>query len=70
VLDGGAGNDRLDGGDGRDVFAGGEGNDTIFAIDGLSERIDCGPGRDTVYFDPNDTFVDCERLNQVVFLPE
>lgn len=70
LLVGGAGNDRLDGSDRRDEFVAGEGNDVVFAVDGIAERIDCGPGRDTVYFDPEDTIVDCERLHQVVEIPE
>jgi RTX calcium-binding nonapeptide repeat (4 copies) len=70
VLVGGLGNDRLDGSDRRDEFLAGEGNDVVFAVDGIAERIECGPGRDTVYFDPDDTLVGCERLNQVVSIPE
>ena len=50
---------------GKDVIRGGSGNDFIDAKDGYKDRIHCGDGRDTVYFDKNLDRVapDCERKN-------
>jgi Ca2+-binding RTX toxin-like protein len=56
-LYGGSGDDELYGYYGDDKLVGGEGNDIINAYDvrhpmaGVEDVIDCGPGRDTVYFD-------------------
>jgi len=64
VLRGQAGNDRLDGGVGFDVIEGGDGDDTIRAADGYADRIDCGPGADTVTADEADTVADCETVTR------
>jgi hypothetical protein len=40
----------------------GSGNDTINAVGGGADRVDCGPGRDTVRLSPNDLFRRCERV--------
>jgi Ca2+-binding RTX toxin-like protein len=54
-LSGGNGADELYGYYGEDKLVGGEGNDIINAHDEPPSKweddIDCGPGRDTVYFD-------------------
>ena len=56
-LYGGSGDDELYGYYGDDKLVGGDGNDTINAHDvrhpmaGVEDVINCGPGRDTVYFD-------------------
>jgi hypothetical protein len=43
TLNGGSGNDRIRSYSGA--------NDTIYAVDGERDRISCGQGTDTVYFD-------------------
>jgi hypothetical protein len=45
---GGAGNDELSGGTGRDRLRAGAGRDRVGSTDSIAERVDCGPGRDTV----------------------
>ena len=71
-LIGGAGSDLLsgEGGDdevsagflvGADAVEGGPGNDTVNAVEGQSDDIDCGPGRDSVRFDAGlDSVTRCE----------
>jgi Ca2+-binding RTX toxin-like protein len=72
-LDGGAGNDALDGGTGNDVLQGGRGLDTlvggagrdrISVKDGKRDRVDCGPGRDTVTADRKDRLRRCEKTKR------
>jgi len=73
---GGDGNDWIvsegasdDGADaGPSTISGGAGNDTIGAINGQSDTVTCGPGRDTVYAEPEDDVAkSCEsRLAQPV----
>ncbi len=65
-LNGGAGNDSLAGGPGRNSYSGGPGGDTIAAANGTTERVDCGPGRDTVSADPSDQLRGCEVVSRVV----
>jgi Ca2+-binding RTX toxin-like protein len=45
-----------------EIISGGPGNDTIFAEDGLSDTVNCGPGtKDRVKsHDPADEIADCE----------
>jgi len=52
---GGSGNDRLTGGFGRDTLLGEEGDDVLNGVDGTSERLDGGPGTDTIKADPTDS---------------
>lgn len=63
-LTGEDGNDVLIGGSGPDVFSGGDGNDAIRAADDSADRVDCGPGIDTVFvenIDPTrDLLIGCE----------
>ena len=59
---GGGGNDTVTGNGGSDSLSGGEGNDTIQARDGVSDRVDCGPGTDTVVADAADQVVNCESV--------
>jgi Ca2+-binding RTX toxin-like protein len=70
VLHGGAGSDRLIGGRGRDNITGGRGSDLIRgrggrdlirARDNTRDRVDCGPGRDSVKADGIDKLQGCER---------
>jgi len=56
-----AGNDCLAGGRGRDTISAGPGNDVVDARDGQVDRVDCGPGRDTVRADRRDRVRGCER---------
>ena len=53
-LHGGDGNDKLIGGRGRNRYDGGPGDDRIYARNGRSEIVECGPGRDTVKVDLKD----------------
>ena len=68
LLVGGSGNDSIDAREGTgnppgtDTIRGGRGNDTIYAQDGAKDKIDCGPGKDNVYFDEGlDTVTSCEN---------
>jgi hypothetical protein len=64
TLTGTSGNDHITGAEGNDTLIGKAGNDTIYANDGVKDKIDCGPGRDIVYFDPGlDTLANCEMKN-------
>jgi Ca2+-binding RTX toxin-like protein len=63
LLTGSDGGDVLDGGAGKDDFVGdlenfanytGIGGDTIFARDGVAERLNCGPGTDVAEADSDD----------------
>ena len=51
-----------------DTIFGGKGNDSIDVREGAAfndnpDFVDCGPGIDTVFFDANDTRLNCEILN-------
>ena len=64
-VDGGPGNDRIFGNQDADVLEGGDGDDRISAIDGVADRIACGPGRDVALIDPEDTVAaDCESVRR------
>jgi Ca2+-binding RTX toxin-like protein len=55
------GKDTLVGGSGGDSFEAGPGADIIKAADNAVDQIDCGGGRDTVFFDQGmDTLTNCE----------
>ncbi len=56
------GNNVLRGTARADVICGRGGNDTIIAANGRRDRINCGPGRDTVYADARDFVTRCERV--------
>jgi hypothetical protein len=51
---GGTGNDKITGGPQADRISAGAGNDLVAAKDGVRDRINCGPGRDTVIADKKD----------------
>lgn len=61
VIDGGLGKDFIDGGGGSDDLRGGPGDDTIFAVDGVPDKISCGPGNDAAVIDLKDTLVLVEQ---------
>ena len=61
-LEGGAGNDELTGGGGFDFMKGSAGDDTVFAQDGLVDRVSCGDGNDTVVADAGDLLTGCESV--------
>lgn len=63
-LDGGAGSDKLIGGPGADKLDGGPGNDSILAADGRTDKVACGPGRDSVTVDRKDTVSGCEEVSR------
>jgi hypothetical protein len=60
-LSGGPGNDTLDGGSETDTFSGGSGNDVIDSRDKISEKVNCGRGRDRVRADRKDKLKGCEK---------
>jgi hypothetical protein len=43
-----------------DIILAGAGNDSVHANDGHTDRVDCGPGRDTVWADRSDRLTGCE----------
>jgi Tol biopolymer transport system component len=47
-----------------DVILAGGGNDQIHANDGHTDRVDCGPGRDTVWADRTDRLTHCEIVHR------
>jgi hypothetical protein len=47
-----------------DVILAGAGNDRIHANDGHTDRVDCGPGRDTVWADRTDKLTHCEIIHR------
>jgi hypothetical protein len=47
-----------------DAIAGGAGNDRIHANDGHTDRVNCGPGRDTVWADRTDKLTGCEVVHR------
>lgn len=63
-LNGGAGKDKLKGGGGKDELNGGGGKDRLNSRGGGRDEVICGPGRDVVTADRDDT-VDrsCEKVN-------
>jgi uncharacterized delta-60 repeat protein len=62
---GGRGRDRLVGGGGRNSYSAGGGRDQINAANGRRERVDCGPGRDSVRADRGDRLIRCELVARV-----
>ena len=56
------GPDRLDGGPGGDRISGGAGRDLIRSADKTPDKVDCGPGRDTLIADRLDGVRRCERI--------
>lgn len=68
-LVGGTGGDLLRGGRGKDKLVGGPGDDTVYAKDGVIDRVECGSGeKDLAVADADDLVsVDCEqRVGQAV----
>lgn len=47
----------------NDVILAGAGNDRIHANDGHTDRVNCGPGRDTVWADRSDRLSGCEVIH-------
>jgi Ca2+-binding RTX toxin-like protein len=74
VIEAGPGNDVTWAGQGADLTLGGAGDDQLHALadDNNRDRIDCGPGDDTVFLNSRerrrDSYVNCERV--VVVTPE
>jgi hypothetical protein len=60
---GGAGKDRVKGGGGVDKIKGQGGKDRLKAVDGKSDRVNCGGGKDRATVDKNDRVSDnCEKV--------
>jgi Ca2+-binding RTX toxin-like protein len=65
TINGEAGDDVINGNLDADVLAGGEGDDRIQAVGGGFDRIDCGPGQDTVFADVDDAVnASCEQVRR------
>jgi Ca2+-binding RTX toxin-like protein len=64
-LRGGKGKDRLSGGPGRNVLIGGPGNDRLNSVNGKSDRLYCGRGRDRATVDRRDRVRGCERVRRL-----
>ena len=47
-----------------DVIEAGAGNDRVHANDGHTDRVNCGPGRDTVWADRTDKLTGCEIVHR------
>jgi hypothetical protein len=47
-----------------DIILAGAGNDRVHANDGHTDRVNCGPGRDTVWADRSDRLTGCEIVNR------
>ena len=47
-----------------DVIEAGAGNDQVHANDGHTDRVNCGPGRDTVWADRTDRLTGCEIVHR------
>jgi Ca2+-binding RTX toxin-like protein len=63
-LDGGAGRDTIDGGGGRDDLVGGGGADTLKSRDGLTDRLNCNGGTDSVQGEARDDIAgNCENVS-------
>jgi Ca2+-binding RTX toxin-like protein len=79
TIDGGNGDDTINGGGGNDTITyigvvpdvdtinGGKGNDIIDvregALNDAQDKVDCGPGTDTIFFDATDFRANCEIFN-------
>ena len=61
---GGPGDDAIGGGVGPNTIDGGAGNDRVSAANGTAETVRCGPGRDLLRADFDDTPVGCERVRR------
>lgn len=65
AITGTAGADRIEGTNGAgDVVSAGAGNDTIRVQDHRTDRVNCGPGRDTVWADRTDKLAGCEIVHR------
>ena len=60
VLNGEEGDDTLFGEPGQDSLRGGRGDDFVYAVDGVAETVDCGPGDDGASVDRSDRVMGCE----------
>ena len=69
TLKGGDGTDKLFAGTGADTIEGGAGDDTIESNDGTADKVNCGPGNDSVIADTADELVDCENADRRVVAP-
>jgi hypothetical protein len=69
VLTVGSGSGKLVGGAGADTLVGGPGDDQFIDTDGWPDRIECGPGDDSVTADQLDQVAaDCEHVTVVRFI--
>ena len=65
VIAGTAGADVIDGTESwGDVVRAGAGDDRIHVGDRHTDRVDCGPGRDTVWADRSDRLANCEVVHR------
>jgi hypothetical protein len=60
----------IDGGSGVDAISAGDGEDAVRDVDGLADRIACGPGTDRVEADTADVVAaDCETVTRTATAP-
>jgi Ca2+-binding RTX toxin-like protein len=69
TIAGGTGDDKITGGEGADTITGGDGADQISSRDGIADKVDCGPGADSVTADTIDEVVDCEDVQRQFVAP-
>ena len=64
TIHGGDGDDRIKGSGNKDILLGQAGDDIMYAQDGYTDTVDCGPGDDDVaYVDARDSATaDCETV--------
>jgi Ca2+-binding RTX toxin-like protein len=65
VIKGGRGADWITGGAERNRIDAGPGNDMISSANAVAETVSCGSGRDTIWADPSDRLVGCERVHRI-----
>jgi hypothetical protein len=65
TIRGGDGPDQIRGGSGHNRIDAGSGNDELSSVNGVAERVRCGPGSDEIWADRADRLSGCERVHIV-----
>ena len=69
VLKAGDGNDKVFAGSGADTVDAGAGDDTLQTNDGTADKVNCGPGTDSILADTVDDLTDCENADRQFVAP-